>query len=125
MFTVATVVASGKGCVMSIEKQNKSLKEDRANRNVKVNENTVLIGKKPLMNYVVACLTFFNSGAKKVVIKARGRAISRAVDTVELLRRAFLKNLQLENISIGTEEVTRSEGQKTNVSTIEITVTKP
>ncbi|MDI6847061.1 MAG: DNA-binding protein Alba [Candidatus Bathyarchaeia archaeon] len=85
----------------------------------------VLIGRKPVMNYVVACLTFFNSGAKKVVVKARGRAISRAVDTIELLRRAFVKDLQLQGISIGTEEVTRGEGQKTNVSTIEIIVTKP
>ncbi|MCD6431447.1 DNA-binding protein Alba [Candidatus Bathyarchaeota archaeon] len=88
-------------------------------------ENTVLIGKKPVMNYVVACLTFFNSGTKKLIIKARGRAISRAVDTVELLRRAFVKDLQLQNIAIGTEEVERAEGQKTNVSTIEITVAKP
>jgi len=77
------------------------------------------------MNYVIACLTFFNSGAKKVVVKARGRAISRAVDTVELLRRVFLKDLQLQGISISTEEVTRAEGQKANVSAIEITVTKP
>ncbi|MBT8172319.1 RNA-binding protein, partial [Candidatus Bathyarchaeota archaeon] len=42
------------------------------------------------MNYVTACITFFNSGVKHVVIKARGRAICRAVDTVELLRRAFI-----------------------------------
>ncbi|MGB9853223.1 MAG: DNA-binding protein Alba [Candidatus Bathyarchaeales archaeon] len=110
---------------MSEEKQKRPIKEEKTTKNVPVNENTVLIGKKPIMNYVVACLTFFNSGAQKVVIKARGRAISRAVDTVELLRRAFLKDLQLKDISIGTEEVTRGEGQKTNVSTIEITVTKP
>jgi len=77
------------------------------------------------MNYVVACLTFFNSGTKKIVVKARGRAINRAIDTVELLRCAFVKNLQLQNISIGTVEVTRSEGQKVNVSTIEITLAKP
>ncbi len=89
------------------------------------NENIVLIGKKPVMNYVVACLTFFNSGAKKVIVKARGRAISRAVDTVELLRRAFVKDLQLQGITIGTEEVTRAEGQKANVSSIEIAVVKP
>jgi len=94
-------------------------------RTTQVGENIVLIGKKPVMNYVVACLTFFNSGAKKVVVKARGRAISRAVDTVELLRRAFMKDLQLQGINISTEQVTRSEGQKANVSAIEITVTKP
>jgi len=87
-------------------------------------ENVVFIGKKPVMNYVVACLTFFNSGVKKVVVKARGRAICRAVDTVELLRRVFIKDLQLQGIALGTEEVTRGEGQKTNVSTIELTVTK-
>jgi DNA-binding protein len=77
------------------------------------------------MNYVVACLTFFNSGSKKVVVKARGRAISRAVDTVELLRRAFLKDVQLEGINISTEEVVRGEGQKANVSAVEITLTRP
>jgi len=110
---------------MSEEKPKKTAKEEKAAKPAQANENTVLIGKKPIMNYVVACLTFFNSGAPKIVVKARGRAISRAVDTVELLRRAFMKDLQLEEIKIGTEEVTRGEGQKTNVSTIEITVAKP
>lgn len=109
---------------MSEETQKKSVKEENV-KTVRTNDNTVLIGKKPIMNYVVACLAFFNSGAKNVVVKARGRAISRAVDTVELLRRAFVKDLQLKNISIGTQEVIRGEGQKTNVSTIEITVAKP
>jgi len=87
-------------------------------------ENVVLIGKKPVMNYVIACLTFFNAGEREVVVKARGRAISRAVDTVELLRRAFVKDLELKNIEIGTEEMARPEGQRSNVSTIEITVAK-
>jgi len=87
-------------------------------------ENAVLIGRKPVMNYVVACITFFNAGEKRVVVKARGRAISRAVDTVELLRHAFVKDLQVKNIDIGTEELVRDEGRKSNVSTIEITVTK-
>jgi len=90
-----------------------------------VGENTVFIGRKPVMNYVVACLTFLNSGSKKVVLKARGQAISRAVDTVELLKRVFMKDLQLQGISIGTEQVTGSEGQTRNVSTIELAVTKP
>jgi DNA-binding protein len=110
---------------MSEERLKRSLKEEKATKTSQANENTVLIGKKPIMNYVIACLTFFNSGAPNVVIKARGRAISRAVDTVELLRRAFVKDLQLKDIKIGTDEVERGEGIKTNVSTIEITVTKP
>ena len=87
--------------------------------------NVVLIGRKPVMNYVTACITFFNSGEKQVVVKARGKAICRAVDTVELLRRAFIKDLEIKHIDIGTEELVRAEGgQKSNISTIEITVTK-
>jgi DNA-binding protein len=88
-------------------------------------ENVVLIGRKPVMNYVTACITFFNSGGKHVIVKARGRAICRAVDTVELLRRAFIKDLEMKSIDISTEELVRAEGgQKSNISTIEITVTK-
>jgi len=112
---------------MTEEKQKKQTTEKpvKAEKTAQANENIVFIGKKPVMNYVVACLTFFNSGAQKVVVKARGRAISRAVDTVELLRRAFVKDLQLQGITVSTEEATRSEGQKANVSAIEITLTKP
>ena len=87
-------------------------------------KNVVLIGIKPIMNYVIACVTVFNAGGKDVCVKARGRAISRAVDTVELLRRAFVKDLTVKEIKIGTEEMTREEGRKSNVSTIEITLLK-
>jgi DNA-binding protein len=89
----------------------------------KLQENVVFIGKKPVMNYVIACLTLFNTGGREVCVKARGRAISIAVDTIEVLRRSFVKDLAIKGIKIGTEEVTREEG-KSNVSTIEITVTK-
>jgi len=107
------------------EKNVKSEKVEAAKElTKKANENVVLIGKKPVMNYVVACLTFFNAGGKEVVVKARGRAISRAVDTVELLRRAFVKDLELKEIKTGTQEMTRPEGTKSNVSTIEIAVAK-
>jgi DNA-binding protein len=88
-------------------------------------ESVVLIGKKPIMNYVVACLTFFNNGAQQVLVKARGQAISRAVDTVELLRRAFIKDLEIKGINIATQEITRFEGRESSVSTIEITISKP
>ncbi len=92
---------------------------------VKTSDNVVLIGRKPVMNYVIACLTFFNSGEKNVCLKARGRAISTAVDTIELLRRAFVKDVELKSIAIGTEEVQREEGRKSNVSTIEISMARP
>jgi len=86
--------------------------------------NVVFIGQKPVMNYVTACLTVFNTGGKEVILKARGNAISRAVDTVEVLRRGFIKDLVVKDIKLGTEEITREANRKSNVSTIEITVTK-
>ena len=99
------------------EKPKEIPKETRA-------ENVVLIGRKPVMNYVVACITFFNSGEKEVTVKARGRAISTAVDTIELLRRAFVKDLEVRGINIDTEELQQEEGGTRNVSTLEITVAK-
>lgn len=85
----------------------------------------VRIGKKPVMNYVVACVTLFNSGNPDVMIRARGLAIEKAVDTAQLLRRSFLKDLIVKNITIGSEDVTRLDGTRGNISTIEITLEKP
>jgi DNA-binding protein len=84
--------------------------------------NAVLIGRKPVMNYVLACITFFHGGAKEVSIKARGRAISRAIDVVEVVRRRFLPDVKVARIGIGTDQIApREEGRGlTNVSTIEI-----
>ena len=86
-------------------------------------DNAVLIGKKPVMNYVLACITFFHGGAKEVIIKARGRAISRAIDVAEVVRRRFLPDVKVTKIGIGTDQLTPQEGgELTNVSTIEITL---
>ncbi|MCS7112434.1 MAG: DNA-binding protein Alba [Nitrososphaerota archaeon] len=87
-------------------------------------ENVVLVGKKPVMNYVVACMTIFNSGADLITVKARGRAISKAVDVVELIRRSFLKDLEIKSINIGTQELISQDGRKSNVSTIDIVITR-
>ncbi len=86
--------------------------------------NLVRIGKKPLMNYVVACVTLFNSGAEEVMVRARGQAIAKAVDAVLMLRDSFLKNLEIEDIAIGSEEVTRQDGSRGTISTIEILLGK-
>ncbi|MEM3013901.1 MAG: DNA-binding protein Alba [Candidatus Bathyarchaeia archaeon] len=90
----------------------------------KSEENHILIGQKPVMKYVIACLTSFNVGSKRVVVKARGRAISRAVDTAELLRRVFMKDVVVEKIEIGTQELSSTDKPKSNVSTMEIVLTK-
>lgn len=89
----------------------------------KVAENIVFIGTKPVMNYVLAVITQFNEGSDEVVLKARGRAISRAVDVAEIVRNRFLQSLVVKNIQIGTEAV-QSETGPANVSTIEITLGK-
>ena len=88
------------------------------------NGNTVLIGRKPVMNYVVACITFFNAGKKEVIIKARGMAISRAVDSIELLRRAFVKDLVIRKIEIDTESLVGVDGRNLSISTMEIRISK-
>lgn len=67
--------------------------------------NAVLIGRKPVMNYVTACITLFHGGAKEVNIKARGRAISQAVDVVEVVRRRFLPDIKIKSVGIGTEQL--------------------
>ncbi|MBS7648199.1 MAG: DNA-binding protein Alba [Candidatus Bathyarchaeia archaeon] len=87
--------------------------------------SSVLIGRKPIMNYVLACITLFHGGAKEVNIKARGRAISRAVDVVEIVRRRFLPDVKVGNINIGTEQVqTSNRNSPANVSIIEITLVR-
>jgi DNA-binding protein len=86
--------------------------------------NSVLVGTKPVMNYVLACITLFHGGAKEVSVKARGRSISRAIDVVEVVRRRFLPEVKIKNVGIGTDQLApREEGSSTsNVSTIEITL---
>lgn len=114
------------GCCMLIEYGVWVLTENEAKREETAHaDNVVFIGRKPVMNYVTACITFFNRGEKAVIVMARGRAICKAVDTVELLRRAFVKDLAIDSININTEEMDRAEtGQKSNISTIEITISK-
>ena len=86
--------------------------------------NAVLVGNKPVMNYVLACITLFHGGAKEVNIKARGKAISRAIDIAEVVRRRFLPDVEVKKVDIGTDrlEAREQDGETTNVSTIVITL---
>jgi DNA-binding protein len=87
-------------------------------------QNVVYVGNKPPMNYVMAVITAFNMGnGTEVTLKARGRAISTAVDVAEITRNRFLKDTKVDAISIGTEEITpREGGNPRNVSTMEISL---
>ena len=87
--------------------------------------NTVFIGRNPILNYVLAVITCFGRGeTKEVSLKARGQAISTAVDVAEITRRKFMKNLRVERVNLGTEEMPTQEGGTRSVSTIEITLSK-
>ena len=84
--------------------------------------DTILVGKKPLMAYATAMMMHFQSGAKELSVKARGQAISRAVDVVEVVsRRFYAGKMNVKNISIGTEVLGEGDDIR-NVSTIEIRV---
>ncbi|MCC6041720.1 MAG: DNA-binding protein Alba [Desulfurococcaceae archaeon] len=83
--------------------------------------NTVLVGKKPVMNYVIAVLTLVHQGVKEIYIKARGRAISKAVDAVEIVRNRFLPGrVEVTDIKIGSQTLTNPQGKEARVSIIEI-----
>lgn len=87
-------------------------------------DNVILIGRKSPMSYVLAVITQFTNGASEVLIKARGRAISRAVDVAEIVRRRFLQDVKVSDIKIDTEEREVPDRGKLNVSTITIKLSK-
>ncbi len=86
-------------------------------------DNVIYIGNKPVMSYVLAVVTQFNQGlSDEVLIKARGRAISRAVDTAEVVRNKFMRGVDVKDIKMGTEQLVGENGDKMNVSSLEITL---
>jgi DNA-binding protein Alba len=87
----------------------------------------VFVGNKMPMNYVMAIITGLSaSNDKAITLKARGQAITTAVDAAEITRNRFLKDLKVSNIAIGTEAMPPKEGETKArmVSTIEIVLTK-
>jgi DNA-binding protein len=89
-------------------------------------DNTVFIGGKPFMNYVTGVvMQFTTKNADEVVVKARGKFISRAVDVAEVASKRFLEgNVVVKDIKIDSEGFQNKEGKDVRVSTIEITLGK-
>jgi DNA-binding protein len=90
-------------------------------------QDVIFVGNKPPMSYVLAIITAFSGGsAKAITLKARGQAITTAVDVAEITRSRFMKDLKVNNIAIGTAEMPPREGENRSrmVSTIEITLSK-
>ena len=87
-------------------------------------DNVVFVGKKYTKEYMWAVVTQFHQGAKEVVIKARGKLISKAVDVAEGVKNKFMPDVQVKDVKIMTEQLTSEDGTKTNVSAIEIVLTR-
>jgi archaea-specific DNA-binding protein len=107
------------------EKEETEMTEDE--KQEREDDNTIFVGIKPFMNYVTGVvMQFQNKGQKEVIVSARGKFISKAVDIVEVARRTFLKdeNIQVKNIQISSEQFENKEGKRIFVSAIEITLTK-
>ncbi len=85
-------------------------------------DNFIFIGEKPFMNYVTSVVVQFTTkNEQEVLVKARGKFISRAVDVVEVACKRFLKDeISVKNISIDSEEFVNNEGKNIRVSTIDI-----
>ena len=98
------------------------MSEEQGSTQSVAQENIVLIGKKPPMNYVLAVVTQFNNGAKNVKIRARGNPITRAVDVAEISRHRFVTDARVGTIAIGSEEISNEDGTRSKVSSIEITL---
>jgi DNA-binding protein len=78
-------------------------------------ENAVFVGRRPTMNYVMAVMMVLNKGVD-CTVKARGRAISHAVDICEILRNRFLKGAEYKEIRISTEQLKGEDNRESNVN---------
>ncbi|MFH1642748.1 MAG: DNA-binding protein Alba [Nanoarchaeota archaeon] len=89
-------------------------------------DNSIFVGDKPFMNYITGVvMQFTTKNAPEVILKARGRFISRAVDIAEVATKRFLENsIEVKNIRIDSEAFQNKEGKDVRVSLIEITLGK-
>src|SRR3989338_9665750 len=104
------------------EKTQEDKEKEEKKRRDNPDDNIIFVGIKPFMNYVTAVvMQFKNKGQKEVIVSARGKFISKAVDVVEVARRTFLKeeNILIKDIKISSEAFENKEGKRIHVSAIE------
>lgn len=89
-------------------------------------DNSIFIGGKPFMNYVTGVvMQFTTQNADEVIIKARGKFISRAVDVAEVATKRFMNGqVKIADIKIDSDEFENKEGRQVRVSIIEIVLKK-
>jgi len=112
----------------TLEQENKEeTKTETNNEGSNEKDNVIFVGIKPFMNYVTGVVMQFQTKhQQEVIVSARGKFISKAVDVVEVARRTFLKdeNIQVADIKIASEDFENKEGKRIHVSTIEIKLVK-
>ena len=98
-----------------------TLCDSAVNQSIERARPTVFVGSKPVIAYVVAALMELSKG-REVAVKARGRSICRAVDTVQVIRTKYLSgSLKIKRIEFGSEPYPPEEGSGNRfVSCIEI-----
>jgi archaea-specific DNA-binding protein len=89
-------------------------------------DNVIFIGTKPFMNYVTSVIMQFTiKEASEVIIKSRGKFITRAVDVAEVVTKRFLKEeVVIKSIITDSEEFKNKEDKLVRVSSIAITLVK-
>lgn len=85
--------------------------------------NVIYVGNKPVMNYCLVVMSVFEKSDSSVILKARGRTISTAVDVAEVIRNKFMKGLNVKKIEIGTDELPYYETTR-HISKISIELSK-
>lgn len=85
-------------------------------------DNQIFVGDKPFMNYVTAVVMQFTSkNEPTVIVKSRGKFISKAVDVTQVACKRFLKDtVVIDAITIDSETFTNKEGKEVRVSTMDI-----
>jgi len=108
------------------KKEETEMQEEETNSS-EDKDNIIFVGIKPFMNYVTGVvMQFQNKGQEEVIVSARGKFTSKAIDIVEVARRTFLKdeNIKIKDIKISSEQFENKEGKRIYVSAIELHLIK-
>jgi|SRR3989338_6597387 len=87
-------------------------------------DDTIYVGKKPVMSYVLAVVTQFNQGTGIVKLKARGKVISTAIDVSQIVKNRFIQSLRITAFDVATEELQSEDGSMRKVSSLTLTLEK-
>src|SRR3954447_25011586 len=87
--------------------------------------NEIFIAKKPLMTYVTATLVQL-ANEPTVIVKARGKSITRAVDVAQIIvKRMDSLGYRISNVKLGSDILNSTDSDKPrNVSTIDVSISR-